>query len=94
LAAVNAEASHVGSCGSGVTVVGEVDSLQAGSEQVLAGEAGVEVQPHSVAQGGRRFVVFKADTISKGVASQKDYFSFQLGGGGELIGFEFCGAGF
>ena len=36
----------------------------------------------------------KADTISEGVAGEKNGFSCQFGGGGELVGFEFCGAGF
>jgi hypothetical protein len=39
--------------------------------------------------------VVKVDTISdEGVAEGKNGFSSQFGCGGELVGFEFCGAGF
>jgi hypothetical protein len=92
--AVDGEASHVRTSGIGCTVVGDVSSLQAGSEQVSTGEAGVEVQPHPVAKVGDSFVVVQAYTMSEGVAGDKDGFSSQFGSGGELVGFEFGGASF
>ena len=79
--------------------VGEVAGAQGGAQQVLTGEAGVEVQANVVVEGGGSFLgsgevrnvtVAAAEAVG---AQHEGGDTLEFGGGGELVGFEFADLG-